>query len=161
MIGDFSLPSVKWSSYENVPVNTGGSNENEAFCEIVDDNFLQQFISGPTHIAGNKLDLLLCNSPEIIGDVSAFPPGCFPTDHYVVEIDVQLKFKKAKPVKRQVFDYRNGKFDELRNYLTRNPINITATDDINNYWEQWKETFLTVVKKFIPIRTVKDTNSPP
>ncbi|CAB4011989.1 Hypothetical predicted protein [Paramuricea clavata] len=151
MIGDFNLPSVKWSSYENVPVNTGGSNENEAFCEMVDDNFLQQFISGPTHIAGNKLDLLLCNSPEIIGDVSAFLPECFPTDHYVVEIDVQLKFKRAKPVKRRVFDYRNGKFDELRNFLTRNPINITPTDDIDNYWEQWKET----------LRTVKDTNSPP
>ena len=84
MIGDFNLPSVKWSSHENVPVNTGGSNENETFCEMVDDNFLQQFISGPTHIAGNKLDLLLCNSPEIIGDVSAFLPECFPTDHYVV-----------------------------------------------------------------------------
>ncbi|CAB4021912.1 Hypothetical predicted protein, partial [Paramuricea clavata] len=71
-------------------------------------------------------------------------------NHYVVEIDVQLKFKRAKPVKRQVFDYRNGKFDELRNFLTRNPINITPTDDIDNYWEQWKETFLTA-----------DTNSPP
>jgi DUF4097 and DUF4098 domain-containing protein YvlB len=53
-----------------------------------------------------------------------------------VEIDVQLKFKRAKPVKRQVFDYRNGKFDELRNFLTRNPINITPTNDIDNYWEQ-------------------------
>jgi hypothetical protein len=115
----------KWSRHENVSVNTGGSNENGTFCEMVDDNFLQQLISGPTHIAGNKLDLLLCNSPEIIGDVSAFLPESFPTDHYVVEIDVQLKFKRAKPVKRQVFYYRNGKFDELRNFLTRNAINIT------------------------------------
>ncbi|CAB3983304.1 Hypothetical predicted protein [Paramuricea clavata] len=91
------------------------------------------FISGPTHIA----------------------------DHYIVEIDVQLKFKRAKPVKRQVFYYRNGKFDELHNFPTRNTINITPTDDIDNYWEQWKETFLTAVKKYIPVRTVKDTNSPP
>ena len=161
MIGDFNLPSVKWSSHENVLVNTGGSYENETFREMVDDNFLQQFISGPTHIAGNKLDLLLCNSPEIIGDVSAFLPECFPTDHYVVEIDVQLKFKRANPVKCQVFDYRDGKFDELRNFLTRNPIKFTPTDDIDNHWEQWKKTFLTAVKKYIPVRTVKDTNSPP
>jgi hypothetical protein len=55
IIGDFNLPSVKWSSHENVPVNNGRSNKNEAFCEMVDDNFLQQFISGPTHIVGNKL----------------------------------------------------------------------------------------------------------
>ena len=134
---------------------------NEAFCEILDDNFLQQFISGPTHIAGNKLDLLLCNSPEIVGDVSTFLPECFPTDHYVVEFDIQLKFNRAKPVKRQVFDYRNGKFDELRNFLMRNPINIAPTNDIDNDWHDWKDTFLTAVRKYIPIKTVKDTNSPP
>ncbi|CAB4028706.1 Hypothetical predicted protein [Paramuricea clavata] len=128
MIGDFNLPSVKWSSYENVPVNTGGSNENEAFCEMVDDNFLQQFISGPTHIAGNKLDLLLCNSPEIIGDVSPFLPECFPTDHYVVEIDVQLKFKRAKPVKRQVFDYKNGSKSGICDLLQ--PLEIEELSNI-------------------------------
>ena len=162
IIGDFNLPSVKWSNHENIPVpNTGGSNVNEVFCEILDNNFLQQFISGPAHIAGNKLDLLLCNSPEIVRDVSTFLPECFPTDHYVVEFDIQLKFNRAKPVKHQVFDYRNGKFDELHNFLTRNTINIAPTNDIDNDWQDWKETFLTAVRKYIPIKTVKDTNSPP
>ena len=93
MIGDFNLPSLHWSSHENVPVNTGGTSDIEAFCEMADDNFFQQFILGPTHIAGNKLDLLLCNSPEIIGDVCTSRAECFPTDHYIVEIDFQLKFK--------------------------------------------------------------------
>jgi hypothetical protein len=57
---------------------------------------------GPTHTAGNKLDLLMCNSPEIVGDVSVFhPETCgFPTDHYIVEFEVKLKFKRAKPIKR-------------------------------------------------------------
>ena len=156
MIGDFNLPSLQWSSHENVPVNTGGTSDIEAFCEMADDNFFQQFILGPTHIAGNKLDLLLCNSPEIIGDVCTSRPEC-----YIVEIDIQLKFKRAMPVKRQMFDYKNGKFDGLRNFLARNPINITPTRDIDNYWEQWKATFLNAVKNFVPVRTVKDNNSPP
>ena len=156
MIGDFNLPSLQWSSHENVPVNTGGTSDIEAFCEMTDDNFFQKFILGPTHIAGNKLDLLLCNSPEIIGDVCTSRPEC-----YIVEIDIQLKFKRAMPVKRQMFDYKNGKFDGLRNFLARNPINITPTRDIDNYWEQWKATFLNAVKNFVPVRTVKDNNSPP
>ena len=142
-------------------MNTGGTSDIEAFCEMADDNFFQQFILGPTHIAGSKLDLLLCNSPEIIGDVCTSRAKCFPTDHSIVEIDIQLKFKRAKPVERQVFDYKNGKFDELRNFLVRNPINITPTSDIDNYWEQWETTFLNAVKNFVPVRTVKDSNSPP
>ncbi len=70
VIGDFNLPSVKWSSDQNTPINIESSAENEAFCEMVEDNFLQQFTLSPTHIAGNILDLLLCNTPNIIGDVS-------------------------------------------------------------------------------------------
>ena len=60
-----------------------------------------------------------------------------------------------------MFDYKNGKFDGLRNFLARNPINITLTSDIDNYWEQWKTTFLNAVKNFVPVRTVKDNTSPP
>ena len=60
-----------------------------------------------------------------------------------------------------MFDYKNGKFDELRNFLARDPINITPTSDIDNYWEQWKTIFLNAVKNFVPVRTVKDNNSPP
>ena len=33
LIGDFNLPSVKWSSDENIPVNFGGSTENENFAK--------------------------------------------------------------------------------------------------------------------------------
>jgi hypothetical protein len=44
--------------------------------------------------------------------------------HYIVivEIEVQLKFKQAKPVKRHVFDDKNGNFDELRYFLTQSII---------------------------------------
>ena len=64
---------------------------------MVEDNFLKQFILSPTHIASNILDLLLCNTPDIIGDVSFFhSDSCdFPTDHFIVELEIQLKFKKS------------------------------------------------------------------
>ncbi|CAB3977922.1 Hypothetical predicted protein, partial [Paramuricea clavata] len=140
LVGDFILPSIKWSSDQKTPINIGGPAENEIFYDLVDDNFLLQYILGPTPTAGNKLDLLMCNSPEIVGDVS---------------------FKRAKPINRRVFDYGKGNFDELRNFLTRYPINVTPTDSINDDWEQWKDTFLTAVRRYIPMRTVKDKNSPP
>jgi transposase len=83
------------------------------------------------------------------------------SQEYKSHVDTIWKLTTRSLLLLNFFDYRNGKFDELRNFLTRNPINITPTDYIDNYWEQWKETFLTAVKKYIPVRTVKDTNSPP
>ena len=73
LIGDFNLPAIDWSLDQPTPA-TNGSQLEESFCDLVADSFLQQFISGSTHIDGNKLDLLLCNCPEIIKNVSSLPP---------------------------------------------------------------------------------------
>ena len=127
------------------------------------NNFFQQFIPGPTHIVGNKLDLLLTNWPEIIDYVSTFHPreGLFPSDHYAVEFMIKLKFKRVMGVKRQVYDFKNGNFDDLRDSLSRVPFEIAASADINEFWDNWKALFLSAVKDHMPIKTVRNTNSPP
>ena len=162
LIGDFNLPAIDWSLNQQTPATNGGQLE-ESFCDLIEDNFLQQYISGSTHKDGNKLDLLLCNCPEIIKNVSSLPPDqlCFPTDHHIIEFGIQQSFCRAKSVTRTIFDYRRGNFDELRSYLTRNPCGPISSDDINTCWSQWKEWFLHAVQKFIPIKKVKDKNSPP
>ena len=59
-----------------------------------------------------KLDLVLCSWPEIIDNVLTFHPrkGIFPSDHYVVEFEIRLKFQRAKREMRQVYDFKNGNF---------------------------------------------------
>ncbi|CAB3984285.1 Hypothetical predicted protein [Paramuricea clavata] len=113
---------------------------------MVEDNFLQQFILSPTHIAGNIFDLQLCNTPNIIGDVSlSHPESCgFPTDHYIVELEIHLKFKRATPVNRQVFDYKNGNLDSLRSYLTQFPIAPSDYPDLLESEGQISEILLDV-----------------
>ena len=162
LIGDFNLPAIDWSLNQQTPAANGGQLE-ESFCDLIEDNFLQQYISGSTHKDGNKLDLLLCNCPEIIKNVSSLPPDqlCFPTDHHIIEFGIQKSFCRAKSVTRTIFDYRRGNFDGLRSYLTRNPCGPISSNDINTCWSQWKEWFLHAVQKFIPIKKVKDKNSPP
>ncbi|CAB4040713.1 Hypothetical predicted protein [Paramuricea clavata] len=65
LTGDFNLPAIDWSLDHPSPTSAGGHLEDK-FCELVGDYYLEQLISGPTHRDGNKLDLLLCNYPEII-----------------------------------------------------------------------------------------------
>ena len=112
---------------------------------------------------GNKLDLLLTNWPEIIDNVLTSHPqeGLFPSDHYAVEFTIMLKFKRAMGAKRQVYDFKNGNFDDLRESLSRVPFEIAVSDNIDEYWDNWKSLFLSAVKDHIPIKTVRDANSPP
>ena len=41
------------------------------------------------------------------------------------------------------------------------PLEIAASADINEFWDNWKALFLSAVKDHIPIKIVRDTNSPP
>ena len=90
LIGDFNLPAINWSLDYPTPT-ISGSHLEESFCDLIGNNFLQQFITGPTHVKGNTLDLLLCNCPEIIKNVMTCSPkqSNFPSDQYIVEFQIQ------------------------------------------------------------------------
>jgi hypothetical protein len=62
---NYNLPAIEWTLDHPTPTHVGGHSENN-FCQLVGDHFLEQLIPGPTRCDGNKLDLLLCNCPEII-----------------------------------------------------------------------------------------------
>jgi hypothetical protein len=162
MIGDFNLFAFDRTTFdEQIPTTTGGELEN-SFCDLIGDNFLQQFIRGPTHNCGNKLDLLLCNHPEFITNVETSNPNQhhFPTNHHIIEFQIKLKFKPARNAKRRIYNYKLANFDGLRSYLSNVPFENAISDDIVEYWSEWKDLFLTAVNKFIPVKTIKDTNSP-
>ena len=141
--------------------NLGGTAEEEALSVLMEDNFLRQFIKGPTHIAGNKLDLLLCNFSEVIDHVSTTSPSQneFPSDHCLV--DIRLKFKRSKRVPRKTYDYKRADFDDLRSRLQLLPSDMSHSDDVDIYWSQWKDLFLATVAECVPMKTIRDTNSPP
>ena len=75
MIASLDRHLVKWSSDEYTSTNLGGTAAEEAFSVLMEDNFLRQLIKGPTNIAGNKLDLLLCNFSEVIDHVFTTSPS--------------------------------------------------------------------------------------
>ena len=101
---------------------------------LMDDNFLQQFVKGPTHRACSKLDMLLCSRFEILSDLLTF--SCdehnFPTDHYIIEFRIHTKCGRAKPVRRIVNDYNKANFPKLRRALSQTTFDITLTDKIDN-----------------------------
>ena len=92
-VGDFNIPALDWTDSSS-PVNIRGNAIGDNFCDLMGENFLFQFIRGPTHIAGSKLDIVLCNCPEVINGVSTLSPGVskFPSDHYIIDFLIRVKF---------------------------------------------------------------------
>ena len=134
LVGDFNLPYISWlDSQSTTPVNNGGCANAEDLCELVGENFLHQFIEGSTHRAGNKLDLLFCNSAEKLCDVLTFFPNeyNFPTDHHIIEFSIRTKFTKAKPVRRVVFDYDKTDFTALRKALSEVKLDVLLTNNMD------------------------------
>ena len=84
----------------------------------------------------------------------------FPSDHYIMEFQIQQASRRV--VTRNIFDYNRRNFDELRSFLTHNPLETFSSDNIDKCWLLWKDWFLKAVNKFVPVKTVKDgVNSPP
>ena len=53
VVGDFNISALDWT--DSPPVNIGGNaTGRDNFCDLMGDNFLVQFVDGPTHIAGNR-----------------------------------------------------------------------------------------------------------
>ena len=118
VVGDFNIPTLDWTDSSS-PVNIGGNATGDNFCDLMGDNFLVQFVDSPTHITGNKLDLVLRYCPEVIEGVSTHSPGVseFLSDHYIIHFSVRVKFHRAKLVRCKVYNFKRGNFTKLRSSL--------------------------------------------
>ena len=163
LVGDPNIPPISWSDNDSTPISSGGCANSEVLCDLIGDNFLQQFAEGPTHAAGNKLDLLFCNRAEVIPNVPTSPSDehNLPTDHYIIEPNTSTKFTRAKLVRRVTHDHNHADFPAPRRAQPETSLDITLTGSIDDCWMQWKDKFLSIVTSFVPIKTIQDTNSPP
>lgn len=150
--------SCDWS-LDSLSQTSAGGHLEDKFSELVGDYYPQQLISGPTLRDGNKLDLLLCNYPEII-KTSPDLHG-YSTNHHILEFTIQENFSRSQPIKRAFLDHKRGNLEQLQNALTTTAFKDMPSENIDHHWNCWKEWFLTHVKNSIPVKVVTDTNSPP
>ena len=107
VVGDFNLPRIDWD-------NQIGDAESEEFLDVVQDNFLHQYIREPTR-GSNILDLVLSNTDNIISDVE-IGGQLGNTDHD----EIRFKFnwnEHSSENKTSVPNFRLGDFGGLRSFL--------------------------------------------
>ena len=117
LMGDFNLPSLIWSSPDNILRTASASDVR--FLELFDLLGLTQWVTEPTFPrSGNILDLILTSESDRIGDVlvNPPPPGC---DHcsihcsYIFDIELQAQASSS----HRLLWYR-GKYEEINNILS-------------------------------------------
>ena len=141
--GDFNFPKLQWHFS-----SATSSGDDFTFTEQLNDFFLTQVNTLPTR-GNNVLDLIITSLPDQIENISKLKPmdsGLF-TDHDTIVFNLKTSIKASPKLNRTVFDYRRGNMDGLRSALAMIDFSniIEPGQDINNCWEQWKNTFLSVV----------------
>ena len=161
MIGDFNLPGIQWESESQLndkvtdPIKTSCIN---SFVE----NGLEQCVNQPTHRAGNVLDLLLTTSSSSINNLKINDTPLCKSDHFSINFQVELKFKRKKSIKRKCFNFKKANWENLNNELAKvNWYNLLDSMDPNDSWNTFINLLHYYLNKNIPTITTKGEFNPP
>lgn len=89
LLGDFNLPHANWDSGE--PETHCPPDHKKMIKDLYElslNHFLVQQLDGPTHEAGNTLELAFSNNAESIHSFSSSP--CLFSDHHYIEINTSF-----------------------------------------------------------------------
>ena len=158
LVGDFNLSKTKW------PIASSSCSIEKGFIDMFNDFGLQQLITKPTHIAGNTLDLLLSNQPNMITDIEIMPRGIVcSSPHYSIKFKVKLACKRLKTAKRKIYNLKKADYKSLNDELCSLPWENILTDnvDIDTSLNNFQTIFSEVCDRHIPKVTVKSSFQPP
>jgi len=119
--------------------------------EMMNNYGFEQFVSQPTR-EDHILDLFLSTHPDIIENVQVVP-GI--SDHEAVTCQLVLPSDKQTGNNlRKVYQYHRadvrGINEELNNFTTSFLTNSPHENTVEDNWQQFKDTLLYVVDKYVP-----------
>ena len=155
VIGDFNLESVNWEN------NYSTSSIQRGFLELFDSHCFAQLISEPTHYHGKTLDILLTDSPHVVSNVKILNHNeHIKSNHFAINFDICIKnsFKRTKPQKRQIYNYKKANWEGLNEFLLMETNWHEHIDycDIHTGWENFKNILSKACDRYIPKIVVKD-----
>ena len=156
IVGDFNLNGLDWSSEDGIV--TPSSLIEEDFVTTFHNFDLDQFISSPTHVKGNILDLLLSNCKNLVRDLTVLKDhGACKSDHYPIAFKVATKITYSKCPKRKILNFKKANWTAINEDL--NSIDWNAMflklGDPEYCWLALKSVISKSISKHIPTITLK------
>ena len=121
---------------------------------------MTQHVKEPTR-NNNILDLVLTTNPDMVENVEVIEPFGN-SDHCIVTFDLKLK-TNTKEWKENYFDYRNGDYEGMRNFLTNTDWSEIQSNDtsVEYAWTSFRKTIEDAVTQFVPQKTRKPKSRKP
>lgn len=154
LAGDFNLPDINWQRGFIKPAPQWGIPVNQAMLNLSNDYSLTQCVHEPTRL-NNILDLIFTTNPNLVYEVSV-QFGMSDHDVAVADIDTKARISRKKP--RQIFLYKKGNLDGLKQDLRRNFDEFEAehcNSTTDKCWTVFKNNLLELMKKYIPTKVIK------
>ena len=122
---------------------------------------LAQFVTFPTHLGGNLLDLVIC-SPDLSANVFPLSSSFLVSDHYPLSLSFSIPFLGLQKSSTSWFyNYKKTDFDSLNSFLLDYDFSpLTESADVEFIWSFFKGIVLSAISLFTPLAKVK-TNSLP
>ena len=158
LVGDFNLPNISWP--EGAPTGTLETK----FMNTFEDVAFTQYISEPTHIYGNTLDLLLCDSQNFLTNINVHEhKHVCSSDHFAITFSLGYKVKRIKSPKRRIYNYKKANWNQINTELRQIKWDLILTDDTTTQrsWDIFKHYLFQICDKNIPKITVKSKFQPP
>ena len=143
----------------NFHVENSLDREANLFMDILHSAHMKQHVTGPTHIAGGTLDLIITRESEEI--VSKFDStGYLPSDH--AAIMCSLHIGKPDPVKMEIEmrKARDINMESFRTDILSSPLYTSPATDIDSLIEQYDSVLSNLFDKHAPIITRSITCRP-
>ena len=138
LLGDFNFPDIDW----NLP--TGHSFYSNQFCDLIFQYNLTQFVTFPTHVMENILDLVLSDNIDLISDISSNSShdSLLTSDHFVISFSVSSSQPKQSSGSgsRYIMDCSHADWMGLTSYLLEYDFSsLYSINDLDLLWFQLKK----------------------
>ena len=154
IVGDMNLPEVDWSTYSSCNAFL------DDFTELAFDCNLTQLVIGPTHCAGNTLDIALTNFDGIghVDTIIDLPPN-LSSDHYMVVLTVDHTVPKHSNSSTTLrLDYNCANWESINEFLYQYDFNLALSSSNTEFiWTFIKTAINSSINQFIPKFPVKHT----
>ena len=151
LVGDFNFPGIRWE--------TGRCDaKSRAFFEVLEDNFLVQHVSEPTHKSGNLLDLVISTDEDMVEGVEC-EGRLGKSDHEMLMVTTRVKALNVA-TESKIRDYNRANYTEMRKEMREESWSSIDHTDVNESWSIIRNRLQKLVVDWVPWRRRRGKNIP-
>jgi hypothetical protein len=152
VVGDFNLPSVRWSNYNDAYIHASPSDR--LFLEGFNLAGLTQLVTQPTFVSGSVLDLVLTSETDRVGDIDVLAP--FPHCMHSPVIFQYFFFSEVLeegPAAKPRYLWHRGKFNRISEVLDEVDWEFEfAFCSVDDKYIFLQTMLLSLIERFVPQR---------